>query len=208
MLDFRVAQVSESCPSPHSQTGTNVEKSPSEDSMRAKTFMSPLPASDVAVDIRSPSDGSDDLAHRIATLLRVGTRAVFVIDPDARTVTAHDATGAHALPVPGTREHPALRRAFRSWRSPAQSTAAGARSTTCAGSAAPQSRPQATACSRGSPAIDLCAGERAIASWPLADDRTSRARELVDQLEDRREAPSVPHTRSSASAHARSWRRW
>ena|ERR1700685_4510550 len=81
------------------------------DNMRGKTsaeWDAPLAAPDVAVEIRSPSDRPDDLADKIATLLRAGTHAVFVIDPDARTVTVHDASGAHGLSVSGALEHPAL----------------------------------------------------------------------------------------------------
>ncbi|HEX3468197.1 MAG TPA: Uma2 family endonuclease, partial [Candidatus Elarobacter sp.] len=53
----------------------------------------PYAAPDVAVEIRSPDDRPADLADKIATLLRAGTHAVFVIDADARTVIAHDPNG-------------------------------------------------------------------------------------------------------------------
>lgn len=81
------------------------------DSMRGKTsadWDAPAAAPDVAVEIRSPDDRPADLADKIATLLRAGTRAVLVIDADARTVVAHDAAGARTMQVPGILEHPAL----------------------------------------------------------------------------------------------------
>ena len=71
----------------------------------------PLVAPDVAVEIRSPSDRTADIADKVATLLRAGTRLVVVIDPEACTLTAHEARATHDAHVYTERDtwtHPAL----------------------------------------------------------------------------------------------------
>ncbi|MDQ7840176.1 MAG: Uma2 family endonuclease [bacterium] len=59
---------------------------------------SPLPAKffpgppDLAVEVLSPDDRPSEVAAKVADYLRAGAHGVWVVDPDARTVTVH----AHA----------------------------------------------------------------------------------------------------------------
>ena len=68
----------------------------------------PLGAPDVAVEIRSPGDRCEDVADKVSTLLRAGTQAVIVIDPETRTALVHDANGARAVAPSGVLAHDAL----------------------------------------------------------------------------------------------------
>ena len=68
----------------------------------------PLGAPSVAIEIRPARDRDADLADKIETLLRAGSDAVIVIDPDARTAEVHDPSGTRVLRAPGTLEHTAL----------------------------------------------------------------------------------------------------
>ena len=46
-------------------------------------------APDLAVEVRSPDDRPGALAERMADYRAAGTRCIWVVDPDARTVTVH-----------------------------------------------------------------------------------------------------------------------
>jgi Uma2 family endonuclease len=56
---------------------------------------SPLPVKffdgppDLAVEVLSPDDRPSDIAAKVADYLRAGTRGVWVVDPDARSITVH-----------------------------------------------------------------------------------------------------------------------
>ena len=69
---------------------------------------SPLGAPSVAIEIRPARDRKANLADKVATLLRAGTDAVIVIDPENRTAEVHDPSGMQVLGAPGTLEHTAL----------------------------------------------------------------------------------------------------
>ncbi len=49
---------------------------------------------DLAVEVLSPDDRPGETAARIADFLRAGCRAVWVIDPEAETLTVHTERGA------------------------------------------------------------------------------------------------------------------
>lgn len=49
---------------------------------------------DLAVEILSPDDRPGEVAAKVADYLRAGARAVWIVDPDARTVTVHASGGA------------------------------------------------------------------------------------------------------------------
>jgi len=61
---------------------------------------SPVPAKffpgppDLAVEVLSPEDRPGEVAAKVADYLRAGARAVWIVDPDARTVTVHTSGGA------------------------------------------------------------------------------------------------------------------
>jgi len=57
----------------------------------------PLGAPTVAVEIRSRGDRPADVADKIRTYLRAGTRAVVVVDPYAETVRVHERSGTRLL---------------------------------------------------------------------------------------------------------------
>lgn len=44
---------------------------------------------DVAVEVRSPSEANVDLDRKVAQYLAAGVRAVWVVDPDTRSLTRH-----------------------------------------------------------------------------------------------------------------------
>jgi Uma2 family endonuclease len=52
---------------------------------------------DLAVEARSPDDGDRAVATKVARWLRHGTRAVWVVDPVARTVHVHERDGRTAV---------------------------------------------------------------------------------------------------------------
>lgn len=56
---------------------------------------SPAVAPDVVVEIRSPSDRQRDIDEKVRVYLAAGTTAVFLVDPDQRSVTVIDASGTH-----------------------------------------------------------------------------------------------------------------
>ena len=49
-------------------------------------------APDLAVEIVSPNDGYQDVEDKVRDYLNAGTRAVWVVNPRAQTVTAHEST--------------------------------------------------------------------------------------------------------------------
>ena len=61
---------------------------------------SPVPAKffpgppDLAVEVLSPDDRPGEVAAKVADYLRAGAHAVWVVDPDVRTVTVHTSRGA------------------------------------------------------------------------------------------------------------------
>lgn len=61
---------------------------------------SPLPVRffpgppDLAIEILSPDDRPGEVAAKVTDYLRSGTRAVWVVDPESRTITVHTRTGA------------------------------------------------------------------------------------------------------------------
>jgi len=46
-------------------------------------------APDLAVEVISPHDGSDEVQEKVQAWLAAGSRAVWTVDPEARTVTIH-----------------------------------------------------------------------------------------------------------------------
>lgn len=53
----------------------------------------PIPP-DLAVEVVSPSDSYVDIAKKVRTYLRYGTRLVRVVEPETQTVTVHAADGS------------------------------------------------------------------------------------------------------------------
>ena len=51
----------------------------------------------VAVEILSPDDRATAVARKVAGYLRAGTRAVWVLDPDSRTLVVHTRDGIARL---------------------------------------------------------------------------------------------------------------
>jgi Uma2 family endonuclease len=51
-------------------------------------------APDLAVEVLSPDDRPAEVAAKMADYLRAGTLAVWVVDPEQRTLTVHTAAGA------------------------------------------------------------------------------------------------------------------
>jgi Uma2 family endonuclease len=60
----------------------------------------PLMAPTVAVEILSPDDRPADVLDKLATYLACGSAAVIVVDPEAESIVAYDATGAHRAASP------------------------------------------------------------------------------------------------------------
>ena len=69
-------------------------------------------APDLAVEILSPDDRATEVAREVAGCLRAGTQAVWVLDPESRTLVVHtpdgiarlhtsDATFDGGMPLPG-----------------------------------------------------------------------------------------------------------
>ncbi|MGQ0614519.1 MAG: Uma2 family endonuclease [Planctomycetaceae bacterium] len=54
-------------------------------------------APDLAVEVLSPDDRPDYVSEKVAEWLAGGARAVWIIDPEARTVTVHEIGGAPLL---------------------------------------------------------------------------------------------------------------
>jgi Uma2 family endonuclease len=57
-------------------------------------------APDLAVEVLSPDDRPDELAARMRDYFAAGTRCVWVVDPDARTVTVHALDGTMRTVAP------------------------------------------------------------------------------------------------------------
>lgn len=58
---------------------------------------SPAVAPDAEVEVLSPGDAVGDVAEKIREYLSAGTNVVFIVDPDLRTVVAHDKDGQRIL---------------------------------------------------------------------------------------------------------------
>ena len=54
-------------------------------------------APDLAVEILSPDDRATEVARKVAGYLRAGTRAVWVLDPESRTLVVHTPDGLARL---------------------------------------------------------------------------------------------------------------
>jgi len=57
----------------------------------------PAVAPDVVIEIRSPSDRESDIDEKVRVYLAAGTRAVFLVDPDRKSVKVVDANGERDL---------------------------------------------------------------------------------------------------------------
>jgi Uma2 family endonuclease len=57
----------------------------------------PAVAPDVVIEIRSPSDRKTDIDEKVRVYLAAGTVAVFLVDPDQRSVKVVDASGERDL---------------------------------------------------------------------------------------------------------------
>lgn len=68
----------------------------------------PLGAPSVAVEILSPEDKPQHVAHKVEVYLAAGTDAVLVVDPAAQTVVAYDADHARTFQRGKRFEHAAL----------------------------------------------------------------------------------------------------
>jgi len=68
----------------------------------------PHVAPELAVEIISPSERPDHMAHKVDVYLRSGTLVVLQIDPARRTATVHDASGVRVLRDGDTFTHAAL----------------------------------------------------------------------------------------------------
>ena len=68
---------------------------------------------DLAVEVLSPDDHPSEMAARIADFLRAGCRAVWVIDPEAETLTVHTEQGAARYGAHETLEGPPPLPGFR-----------------------------------------------------------------------------------------------
>ena len=64
-------------------------------------------APDVVVEIRSPRDRQRDIDEKVRIYLAAGTTAVFLVDPDKRSLTVIDASGTHDV-TSATITHEAL----------------------------------------------------------------------------------------------------
>jgi Uma2 family endonuclease len=63
---------------------------------------------DVAVEILSPGQSQRNMAWKVAAYLAAGTRVLFLVDPDARTVLAHARDGVARFAAGETVTHPAM----------------------------------------------------------------------------------------------------
>ena len=57
----------------------------------------PRIAPDVVVEIRSPEDRDDDVMEKVRVYLKAGTRVVFLVDPNHKTVAVYDGRGEHVV---------------------------------------------------------------------------------------------------------------
>ena len=58
-------------------------------------------APDLAIEILSPDDRATEVARKVAGYLRAGTQAVWVLDPESRTLVVHTPDGLARLHGPG-----------------------------------------------------------------------------------------------------------
>jgi len=65
-------------------------------------------APDVVVDVRSPDDRQADIDEKVRVYLAAGTNVIFLVDPDAKTVTVKDATGTRVTGEDGLVAHDSL----------------------------------------------------------------------------------------------------
>jgi Uma2 family endonuclease len=68
----------------------------------------PRVAPDAVVEILSVSDRAADVAEKLRVYLKAGSKIVFVVDPENRTVTMHDAQGSRVHRQGEVLKHPAL----------------------------------------------------------------------------------------------------
>lgn len=68
----------------------------------------PLGAPSVAVEILSPDDRARDVRDKVATYLRAGTDAVFIVDPKTETIRAESTSGVTSWSIGDTLRHAAL----------------------------------------------------------------------------------------------------
>ena len=68
----------------------------------------PRVAPDVAVEVISPSDAWRDIDEKVRVYLAAGTSVVFLVDTDAKSVTACDDRGRSTIASPDVLEHRAL----------------------------------------------------------------------------------------------------
>jgi Uma2 family endonuclease len=68
----------------------------------------PYMAPDAVIEILSPSDLRADIDEKIRIYMASGAALVLVIDPQARTFTAHDDAGSKMFGTDATFEHPTL----------------------------------------------------------------------------------------------------
>jgi Uma2 family endonuclease len=61
----------------------------------------PIPP-DLAVEVVSPTDSYKDVAKKVRTYLKNGTRMVWVFEPETETVTVHTPDGQYTLDIDGT----------------------------------------------------------------------------------------------------------
>jgi Uma2 family endonuclease len=60
------------------------------------------------VEIRSPDDREVFLAHKVSVYLAAGTTLVLVVDPETRTLVAHDRSGSRSYAQNQAFAHSAL----------------------------------------------------------------------------------------------------
>ena len=68
----------------------------------------PHVAPNLAVEILSPSEREDHIAHKVDVYLRAGTSLIVIVDPLTRTLRICDAGGTRMLAESETFRHPAL----------------------------------------------------------------------------------------------------
>ncbi|MGH2374425.1 MAG: Uma2 family endonuclease, partial [bacterium] len=68
---------------------------------------------DLAIEVLSPDDRPAEIAARIADFLRAGCQAVWVVDPEAETLTVHTESGATRYASHETLDGPPPLRGFR-----------------------------------------------------------------------------------------------
>lgn len=70
-------------------------------------FDAPPIAPDVVVEIRSPGDRQEDIDEKVRVYLAAGTRVIFLVDPDEKSVVAVTVDGVYDL-TQGPIEHTTL----------------------------------------------------------------------------------------------------